>query len=268
MPCHSFKDSSLSDIIAATEHACSQLKDNSQAESLGGEVVKILSKGKPPRSNIYHVLAEGWLLCHLTSRPKSHWSWTRTKLIPYWREPAPMRNWLLKLIQISRNWGREGRISDSLYNHLYPTAETTPKFYGLPRIHGTEAPLWPLISSLFGSMMYNTTKFLSKILRSLVVFNGHHIIVKSSSTTSQTLKNPWERNLCQTMFLCCLQASRCIFQVPELKQGAVMGFPISTTIANLYMEQFESGALDSTPTPSAMWCQYVDGTITRTHDYQ
>lgn len=40
------------DIIAVTEHACSQLKDKSQAESLRSEVVKIISKSKPLRSNI------------------------------------------------------------------------------------------------------------------------------------------------------------------------------------------------------------------------
>ena len=42
----------VADIIAATEHACSQLKGKSQAESLRSEIVKIVSKSKPPRSNI------------------------------------------------------------------------------------------------------------------------------------------------------------------------------------------------------------------------
>lgn len=42
----------VADIIVATEHACNQLKDKSQAESLRSEIVKIVSKSKPPRANI------------------------------------------------------------------------------------------------------------------------------------------------------------------------------------------------------------------------
>ena len=42
----------VDEIVAATELACNQLKDKSQAESLRNEVVKIVSKSKPPRSNI------------------------------------------------------------------------------------------------------------------------------------------------------------------------------------------------------------------------
>ena len=42
----------VDEIVAATELACNQLKDKSQAESLRDGVVKIVSKSKPPRSNI------------------------------------------------------------------------------------------------------------------------------------------------------------------------------------------------------------------------
>ena len=79
------------------------------------------------------------------------------------------------LIQILRDWRREGRISNSLYNQLYPTAEYIPKFYGLPKIHKKDAPLRPVVSSI-GRVMYNTAKFLAKILRPLVGLNNHHII--------------------------------------------------------------------------------------------
>ena len=67
------------------------------------------------------------------------------------------------------------RIPDYLYSQLYPTAENVPKFYGLPKIHKKDAPLRPIVSSI-GSVMYNTAKFLAKILRPLVGHNGHHII--------------------------------------------------------------------------------------------
>ena len=80
-----------------------------------------------------------------------------------------------KLIQILRDWRREGRISDSLYNQLYPTAANIPKFYSLPKIHKEGVLLRPIVSSI-GSVMYNTAKFLAKILRPLVGLNDHHII--------------------------------------------------------------------------------------------
>ena len=49
----------VTDIIAATEHACSQLKDKSQAESLRSEGRKIVHKSKPPRSNISKAVRKG-----------------------------------------------------------------------------------------------------------------------------------------------------------------------------------------------------------------
>ena len=87
----------------------------------------------------------------------------------------PTRSIKNKLIQILKDWRREGRIPDSLYNQLYPTAENIPKFYGLPKIHKKDAPLRPIVSSI-GSVMYNTAKFLAKILRPLLGLYDHHII--------------------------------------------------------------------------------------------
>ena len=87
----------------------------------------------------------------------------------------PTRSLKNKLIQTLRDWRKEKRSPDHLYNQLYPTAENVPKFYGLPKIHEKDAPLRPIVSSI-GSVMYNTAKFLAKILRPLVGHNGHHII--------------------------------------------------------------------------------------------
>ena len=45
-----------------------------------------------------------------------------------------------------------------------------------------------------------------------------------------------------------------------------MGSPISPVVANLYMEQFESRALDTAPTPPTMWYRYVDDTMAKIHE--
>ncbi|CAH3157792.1 unnamed protein product [Pocillopora meandrina] len=45
-----------------------------------------------------------------------------------------------------------------------------------------------------------------------------------------------------------------------------MGSPISPIVANLYMEQLESRALDTAPTPPTMWYRYVDDTMAKIHE--
>ena len=44
------------------------------------------------------------------------------------------------------------------------------------------------------------------------------------------------------------------------------GFSISPIVANLYMEHFESRALDTAPTRPSMWYCHVDDTMTKIHE--
>ena len=221
----------------------------------------------------------------------------------------PTRSIKNKLIQILKDWRREGRIPDSLYSQLYPTAENIPKFYGLPKIHKKDAPLRPIVSSI-GSVMYNTAKFLAKILRPLVGLNDHHIvnskdfinkvadlevppgqklvsydfsalftsipineaipIVRSKLEGDPTLSERCSLDVPQlsTLLEMCLSSTYFTFQNEfyKHKQGAAMGSPISPIVPNLYMEHFESRALDTAPTPPAMWYRYVDDTMTKIHE--
>ena len=68
-----------------------------------------------------------------------------------------------------------------------------------------------------------------------------------------------------TLLEMCLSSTYFTFQNEcyKQKQGATMGSPISPMVANLYMEHFESRALDTTPTRPAMWYRYVGATMTR-----
>ena len=47
----------------------------------------------------------------------------------------------------------------------------------------------------------------------------------------------------------------------EQVEGAAMGSPISPIVANLYMENFETRALQSSPNPPLLWKRFVDDTF-------
>ena len=47
----------------------------------------------------------------------------------------------------------------------------------------------------------------------------------------------------------------------EQVEGAAMGSPISPIVANLYMENFETRALQSSPNPLLLWKRFVDDTF-------
>ena len=214
-----------------------------------------------------------------------------------------------KLIQTLKEWRKEERIPNYLYNQLYPTAENVPKFYGLPKIHKKDVPLRPIVSSI-GSVMYDTAKFLAKIMKPLVGHNSHHIVnsedfvnkiaelevppgqklvsydvsslftsipineaipvVRAKLESDQSLPDRCPLDISQLSVLLemCLSSTYFTFQGEFYKQkkGAAMGSPISPVVANLYMEQFESRALDTAPTPPTMWYRYVDDTMAKIHE--
>ena len=91
-----------------------------------------------------------------------------------------------KLISLLKTIKAEGGISETTYKKLYPTGATTPKYYGLPKVHKEETPLRPIVSSI-GSATYETAKELSKILKPLVGRSIHH--VKNNQEFIQSLQD-------------------------------------------------------------------------------
>ena len=57
---------------------------------------------------------------------------------------------------------------------MSPMGCTSLKFYGLPKIHKTNIPLRPILSSR-GSVTYGVAKVLAKMLKPLVGKSPHHV---------------------------------------------------------------------------------------------
>ena len=79
-----------------------------------------------------------------------------------------------KLVSLLKSIKAEGGISESTYKRMYPTGATTPKYYGLPKVHKKDTPLRQIVSST-GSVTYETAKDLSRILKPLVQRSPHHV---------------------------------------------------------------------------------------------
>ena len=65
-------------------------------------------------------------------------------------------------------------LDSNTYKSMYRTGCVPPKFYGLPKIHKPDTPLWPVVSRC-GSVTYGVAKELAIILKPLVGKSTHHI---------------------------------------------------------------------------------------------
>ena len=90
-----------------------------------------------------------------------------------------------KLITLLKSIKAKVDIQAELYKMLYPTCAGSPKFYGLPKIHKVGMPLRPIVSSI-GTVTYETSKELARILKPLVGKSPHH--VKNTQNFIQQIK--------------------------------------------------------------------------------
>ena len=79
-----------------------------------------------------------------------------------------------KLISILKRVKNQTGLDSNTYKSMYTTGCVSPKLYGLPKIHKTETPLRPIVSSC-GSVTYGVAKELAKILKPLVGKSPHHV---------------------------------------------------------------------------------------------
>ena len=79
-----------------------------------------------------------------------------------------------KPINILRKIKVDTGMQENIYGEMYPTGASSPKFYGLSKIHKKNIPLRPIVSSI-GSVTYGVAKELAKIIKPLVGTSEHHV---------------------------------------------------------------------------------------------
>ena len=204
-----------------------------------------------------------------------------------------------RLISLLKQIKTESGMNEATYKRLYPTGAGSPKFYGLPKIHKQGTPLRPIVSSI-GAVTYQTSIELSRILKPLVGKSPHNIhnnqdflehlkgiqlapdevmmsydvkalftsvpIMPALDVIEKLLKEDpglQSRTSMSTQHIMdllefCLRSTYFTFRgkLYEQVEGAAMGSPFS-----LYMENFETRALQSSPNPPLLWKRFVDDTF-------
>ena len=198
--------------VAAIEKACEQLKQG-EVEELRGEIKSIIKKIHPrpnipkeehqalqqlKKDNTRMILTADKGVCLLVMDKKDYiekseelLSKSTHKILP----SDPTTRHKNKLIALLKSIKAEGGMQENTYKKLYPTGASSPKYYGLPKVHKAGIPLRPIVSSV-GPVSYEPAKELSKILKPLV--GTHHTVSetpKTSSTASKTsdykMMNVW-----------------------------------------------------------------------------
>ena len=184
------KDPPIIQYVAAIAHACTKLEEG-KAEEYRVQVKAAIQKIQKPKPNITR--GERIAIVELKKDP-SRIVLTADKGVALvvmntedYKKKAeellnqntyraissdPTMRLKNKLISMLRSIKAKGGIQEELYRKLYPTG--SPKFYGLPKIHKMGMPLRSIVSSI-GTVTYQTSKEVARILKPLVGRSPHHV---------------------------------------------------------------------------------------------
>ena len=204
----------VDEFITATEIACHHLKDDTKSAALRSDVTRILQKRRNCKQNIS--VEERKALQKLSQRKdlkilpadkgrvtvvmeKNDYESKIKELLNDQDTYCKLRNdptnkFKAKLVKLLKQWKDKNKITQRLWQQLYPTASEIPKFYGLPKVHKKNTPLRPIVSSI-GSITYEAAKYLARILGPLVGKTPYHI--KNSKDFANKIKDlevppPWK----------------------------------------------------------------------------
>ncbi|XP_072033096.1 uncharacterized protein [Amphiura filiformis] len=96
----------------------------------------------------------------------------------------PTAKYKRKLVSALSKLKKEGKITETKYKQLYPTAENVPRLYCTPIIHKPNTPLRPIVDYT-ATIGYSTSRWLADILGGLVGNTQHH--VKNSQQLAEDL---------------------------------------------------------------------------------
>ena len=186
------KDPPIVQYVASIEHACTKLEEG-KADEFRVQVKVAIQKIQNPKPNITR--GERIAIAELKKDP-SRMVLTADKgvaLIVMNTEDCkkkaeellnqntyrtitsdPTMKLKNKMISMLKSIKAKGGMSEDLYKRLYPTGAGSPKFYGLPKIHKLGMPLRPIVSSI-GTVTYQTSKEVARILKPLVGRSPHHV---------------------------------------------------------------------------------------------
>ena len=152
--------------ITAIERTCSQLQQG-KAEELGGEIKAILKKTPPSKLNVTkeehqdlrqlkkdenRMVLTADKGVSLVVLDKEDYIQKAEELLqqPNYKilTSDPTTKHKNKLIALLKSIKADGGMNDNLYKKLYPTGASSPKFYGLPKVHKEGIPLRPIVSSI------------------------------------------------------------------------------------------------------------------------
>ena len=175
------------------EVACQNLKP-SEAEEFRADIGRVLKQARPLKANIskeeWRAIKElksdkEWLILTadkgvaLVVMDRSDYTRKMKELLddnntyrPLKMDPTNRQK--NRLINILRRIKTEARLEENTCNKMYPTGASSPKLYGLPKIHKKNNPLRPIVSSR-GSVTCGVAKELARILKPLTGNTIHHI---------------------------------------------------------------------------------------------
>ncbi|CAG9836786.1 unnamed protein product [Diabrotica balteata] len=191
---------------------------------------------------------------------------------------------------------KQSDLSDEVKKSIVPKNSICPRIYGLPKIHKDNVPLRPIVTTI-NSPTYKLAKYLSNQFKtytgrtSSYVRNSTHFITLISSLTVDPqdilvsfdvsslftnipihdslvvlrdhLTNDNKSLVLADLAEKCLLSTYFSFRGNFYKQisGTPNGFSLSPVIADIFMEAFESLALESYPLKPKVWFRYVDDTF-------